>query len=475
MAVAPKRIFRFPLSTVSPQSPLESKSSTHRQIWAMAGPIIVANVSVPLLGAVDTAVVGHLPEPYYIGAVAIGAMLFNFIYHLFNCLRMGTTGPTAQARGAGDHVEVRAMIARALLLAGVIGTALVALQRPIIDVALWVIDASAEVEHHAREYFLIRVWALPAVLGVYAIIGWFYGLRDVRLPLAMQIFTNVLNIGLDFLFVFGLGWGVAGVAAASVIAEYAGLLFGLACVRRALLRLPGSGGHARILDRARLLRMVSINSDIVLRTLFIVSVLAVFMAKSAELGDVTLAANQVLQNFLVFTSYGLDAFAHAAEAILGEAVGRGDRAGFKRDTRAVFVWSGIVGLLNVAVYAVAGGSIIHLLTGIAEVRAAAEDYLFWPALMPLISVWAFTYDGVYLAATSTRAMRNTVMLSFAIFLAMLYALMPLAGNHGLWIAVAAFLGIRGLLLHVLFPDLLRTRLPATELARDGTPEVRRPG
>jgi MATE family multidrug resistance protein len=202
--------------------------------------------------------------------------------------------------------------------------------------------------------------------------------------------------------------------------------------------------------------MVSINSDIVLRTLFIVSVLAFFMAKSAELGDVTLAANQVLQNFLVFTSYGLDAFAHAAEAILGEAVGRGDRAAFRRDMRVVFLWSGIVGALNVAVYGLAGHGIIDLLTGIPEVRAAAAAYLYWPVLMPLISVWAFTYDGVYLAATSTRAMRNTVMLSFAIFLAVLYALMPLLGNHGLWIAIAAFLGCRGLLLHLLYPHLLRT-------------------
>jgi len=421
----------------------------------MAGPIILANISVPLLGAVDTAVVGHLPEPYYIGAVGIGAMLFNFIYHLFNCLRMGTTGPTAQARGAGDHVEVRAMIARALLLAGAIGAVLVALQWPIIAIALWLINASSEVERYAREYFLIRVWAMPAVLGTFAVIGWFYGLRNVRLPLAMQIFTNVLNIGLDFLFVFGFGWGVAGVAAASVIAEYAGLLFGLVCVRRTLRRLPGAGGRARVLDRARLLRMLSINSDIVVRTLFIVSVFAFFMARSAELGDVTLAANQVLQNFLVFTSYGLDAFAHAAEAILGEAVGRGDRAGFQRDMRVVFLWSGIVGALNVAIYGLAGHGIIALLTGIPEVRAAAAVYLFWPVLMPLISVWAFTYDGVYLAATSTRAMRNTVMLSFVVFLAALYALMPLLGNHGLWIAVAVFLGCRGLLLHLLYPHLLR--------------------
>lgn len=423
-------------------------------MWAMAGPIILANISVPLLGAVDTAVVGHLNEVYFIGAVAIGAMLFNFIYHLFNCLRMGTTGPTAQARGAGDSAEVRAMIARALLLAGTIGTCVVALQLPVIRFAFWVIDASPEVEHYAREYFLIRIWALPAVLGVYAVIGWFYGLRDARRPLAIQIFTNGVNIALDFLFVFGFGWGVAGVAVASLIAEWAGLLLGIALVRRALRTLPDDGRRARLLDRAKLLRMVTINGDIVVRTLCVVSVLGFFMAKSAELGDLPLAANQVLHNFLVFTSFGLDGFAHAAEAILGEAVGRRDRAAFRDGMRIAFLWAGLVGVLNALFYALLGHEIVALLTSIPEVRAAAADFLWWPVLMPIVSVWAFTYDGVYLAATRTRIMRNTMIVSFLLFVVLLYTLLPFFGNAGLWAAVAVFLGARGLLLHLFFPHVL---------------------
>ena len=421
----------------------------------MAGPIIFANISVPLLGAVDTAVVGHLPEVHYIGAVAIGAMLFTYIYHLFNCLRMGTAGPTAQARGAGDYAEVRALIGRALLLAGAIGGALIALQLPILAFAFWLIDASPQVERYAREYFLIRVWSMPAVLAGYAIIGWYYGLRDARTPLVVQVVANALNIGLDFLFVFGFGWGVAGVAVASLVASYVGLLLGLWCVWRTLRALPGSG-HARLLDRAALVRLVSINRDLVLRTFCVVSVLGLFMAKSAELGDVTLAANQVLHNFLIFTSFGLDAFAHAAEAILGEAVGRRDRAAFQRSMRVVFFWAALVGALNLAIYAVAGQGIIALLTGIPEVRAAAMDYLLWPIVMPLVSVWAYTYDGVYLAATRTTAMRNTVILSFVFYVVLLYALVPVYGNVGLWIAVAVFLGVRGILLHLLFPALLRS-------------------
>jgi len=432
-----------------------SAAGTHRQVWAMAGPIILANISVPLLGAVDTAVVGHLSEAYYIGAVAIGAMLFNFIYHLFNCLRMGTTGPTAQARGAGDHAGVRAMIKRALLLAGVIGATLVALQLPILALAFLVIDASAEVEHYARQYFLIRVWALPAVLGTYAIIGWFYGLRDARIPLVIQVMTNSINIGLDLLFVFGFGWGVAGVAIASLIAEYAGLGIGVLYVRRMLRTLPDDGRHSPLLDRAQLIRMMAINGDIVLRTLCVVSVLGFFMAKSAGLGDVPLAANQVLYNFLVFTSYGLDGFAHAAEAILGESVGRRDRAAFRRGMRVVFVWAGIVGLLNVLFYAVAGHGIIALLTSIPAVRAAAADYLWWPVLLPIVSVWAFTYDGIYLAATRTRIMRNTVIGAFLAFLVVLYAAMPVFGNTGLWAAVATFLALRGVLLHLFLPRVVR--------------------
>jgi MATE family multidrug resistance protein len=427
----------------------------HAQLWTMAGPIILANISVPLLGAVDTAVVGHLPQVYYIGAVAIGAMLFNFIYHLFNCLRMGTTGPTAQARGAGDYAEVRAMVGRALLLGAAIGAAVVALQVPIISFAFWLIDASADVKHYAREYFLIRVWSMPAVLCTYVIIGWFYGLENARTPLGLQIFTNAVNIALAFVFVFGYGWGVAGVAAATLISEYAGFVLGAWHMRRALRMLPHEHRRGRLLDRAKLLRMISINTDIVLRTLCVVSVLAFFMAKSAELGDVTLAANQVLHHFLIFTSFALDGVAHAAEAILGEAFGQRNREAFRRAMRVVFLWAGVVGLVNVVIYALFGHGIISLLTSIPEVRAAAAAYLLWPVLIPLVSVWAYTYDGVYLAATHTKAMRNAVIASFGVFVLLLYTLMPIYGNPGLWIAVTAFLGGRALLLHLALPQLIR--------------------
>jgi MATE family multidrug resistance protein len=296
---------------------------------------------------------------------------------------------------------------------------------------------------------------MPAVLATYAIVGWYYGLRNVRTPLVIQIGSNILNIALAIAFVFGLHWGVAGVALATLLSEYAGLAAGVIYVLSTLRELPHGVTHARVLDRAKLSRMVSINSDLVLRTLCVVSVLGFFMAKSAQLGDITLAANQILHQFLIFTSFALDGFAHAAEAILGEAVGRSERQAFRRGVRVVFLWAGIVGAINVAIYALFGADIIALMTVLPEVRLAARSYLAWPVLMPLVSVWAYTYDGVYLAATRTKIMRNTVIVSFAVFLATLYTSTPLLGNAGLWLAVGSFLACRGLLLHLLFPRMLQ--------------------
>ena len=421
----------------------------------MAGPIILSNITVPLLGLVDTAVVGHLPEAYYIGAVGLGAMMFNFIYHAFNCLRMGTTGPTAQALGAGDFGEVRAMIGRALLLACIIGAGLILLQLPMVWFAFWFLEASSEVEHLAERYFLIRVWAAPAAIASYAIIGWFYGLEDAKIPLVLQLGVNAINIVLDLVFVFGLGWGVEGVAAASVVAEYSGLALGIYFVKKRLARLPGAANSAQIFDTARMRRMLSINRDIFFRTLCVVSVSALFLAKSAKLGDLPLAANQILANFLFITSYGLDGFAHAAEALVGQAVGARDRAAFSRAVRCSFLWAGIVAVLNGLVYWLFGPWIIMLITSIKPVQELALNYLLWAALMPAVSVWAYTFDGVYLGATRTKVMRNSMIIAFLGFLAIVHVLVPLYGNVGIWAAMTIFLALRGTGLAIFYPRLLR--------------------
>jgi MATE family multidrug resistance protein len=427
----------------------------HRRVWRMAGPIILSNVSVPLLGAVDTAVVGHLPEAYYIGAVGIGAMIFNFIYFGFNCLRMGTTAPTAQAAGAGDWTEVRGMLGRALFIALTVGVCLLALQSLIVGFAFGMIDASAEVEDLGSRYFLIRVWAVPAALSTYVIIGWFYGLQDARIPLVLQVSANVINIILDLLFVFVFDWGVEGVAAASVIAEYTGLGLGFYYVRRRLKAMPGGEVAPRIFDLVKLRRILTLNGFIFFRTLCVVSGMAIFMAQGARLGDLPLAANQVLYNFLQFTAFGLDGLAHAAEALIGQAIGRRSRAAFGEAVRAVLLWSGVVAGLNVLIYWVTGTAIIALMTNIPEVRVAAEMYLPWAIAMPAVAVWAYAYDGIFLGATRADVMLVSMLLSFAVYMTAMYTLLPGLDNHALWIALMVFLGFRGLTLMVFYPKLRR--------------------
>jgi MATE family multidrug resistance protein len=429
---------------------------TNRRLWRMSGPMILANVAIPLRGAVDTAVVGHLSEPYFLVAVATGMTIFNFIFFGFNCLRMGTTAPTAQAAGAGDHTEVRAILWRALVLSVLISSGLLLLQLPIIDAALWMISASAEAESHARTFFLIRIWAMPAALATYAVIGWLYGLEDARVPLVLQIATNGINIGLDFLFVFGFGWGVAGVAAAGLIADFAGLAIAAFVIHRRLRQLGGASPWSRVMDTGRMRRMLAINRDIFLRTLCVVSVSAIFIAKSAELGDLEAAANQILLNFLMFTSFGIDGLAFAAEALIGEAVGRRDRYRFRIAVRAVLCWTFVFGVLNALIYWVFGLQIVYLMTDIETVRRMAEDYIAWSIAMPIVSSWAFTFDGIFIGATRTKTLRNSMFVAFGVFLVMVFAGPPELGNDRLWLGFFLFLTLRGTILASLYPRLQRS-------------------
>ena len=425
-----------------------------RRIWRMAGPIVVSNVSVPLIGVVDTAVMGHLDAAYYIGAVAIGAMIFNFLFHLLNCLRMGTTGPTARARGREDWGEVRAMLWRALTLAGAAAALIVLLQGPIAALAFSLVEASAEVEAHARTYFFIRVWTAPANLAIFAIIGWCYGLEDSRTPLVLQVVVNLTNMALDILFVMGFGWGVEGVAIATLIGEYLGLAVAVLAVRRRLKRLPP--GRGPVFDRVRLLRLVAINRDITIRSLCVVSANAIFLAESAAAGDTTLAANQILVHFVIFASFGLDGVAHAGEALVGDAVGRRNRAGLREVIRAVLVWSAGLAALMTAVYLAASGLIVAAMTSLPDVRAAAGGWALWAALAPLVAVWAYAYDGIFLGFSATRWMLVTMAIAFAGYVAGLLLLPGPLGNHGLWIALWLFYGLRGVGLALAYPRLRRT-------------------
>lgn len=427
----------------------------HRLVWRLAIPIILSNISVPLLGMVDTAVMGQLDAPYYIGAVAVGTLIFTYIYWGFGFLRMGTTGFTAQAFGAGDAAEMRATFQRGLILAGAISVAVLCLQYPILAFGRWAIDAGPEVESLAATYFQIRVWGAPAALANYVVLGWLLGRQQVRLALLLQVFLNGLNIVLDVGFVLGLGWGVEGVAVGTVIAEYATAAVGLWLIARTLRAFGAGAPRARILDATQLRRMISVNGDIFIRTLCLITAVAYFTARGAEQGDAVLAANAILMQLFMLVSHGLDGFAHVAETLVGSAVGARDRQHLRRAVAVTTIWSAVVAGVFATGYALLGGPFIDLMTVSSEVRAQARDFLPWMVVMPLIGIWAFQFDGVFLGATRTKALRNGMILSLATLIAVNTVMMPLWGNHGLWLSLVAFMTMRSAILILRYPALVR--------------------
>ena len=312
----------------------------HREIRRLAGPIILSNLSTPLLGAVDTAVMGHLPDAAYLGAVAVGSVIFSFLYWGFGFLRMGTTGFTAQAHGADDRDELRACLGRPLIIAGVLGVLLIALQWPIGRVAFALMDASVQVEAFAGTYFAIRIWSAPFALTNYAVLGWLLGTQRARHALVLQVALNGINIVLDLLFVVGLGYTIAGVAAASLLAEMAAAALGLGLCAHLLRGMGGRWSRARLLARDALVRLFRVNRDIFIRTLTLIFAFAYFTARGAQFGETTLAANAVLMQFQNILSFGLDGFAHAAETLVGSAVGARDRRAFAAAVRTSTIWAG---------------------------------------------------------------------------------------------------------------------------------------
>lgn len=412
-------------------------------------------MSVPLLGAVDTAVMGHQSDPKFLGAVALGALLFNFLYWGFGFLRMGTTGFIAQAFGAGNLHEVRAALARALVLAGIVALVVLSFQWPVKLLAFELFHADQGIEDAAKSYFDIRVWSAPASLTNYVLIGFFLGTRNARAALWQQLTMNGVNITLDLLFVPILGMGIEGVAVATVLAEIAGVCIGLILARRILTGLGGEFSRAGIFDRARMLRMVSVNRDIFIRTICLVFGFAYFMDQSAKLGTLVLAANAVLMNFQSIMAYGLDGFAHAAESLAGGAFGAGRRDRFRAYVRACTTWAvGMSGLYALA-FALFGWVLIGWLTGIADVQAEAITYLPWVIVTPLISVWGFQLDGIFIGAVRGQVMRNMMMVSLAIFLLATAVLVPLLGNHGLWLSFMIFMAARGISLAVHYKGIER--------------------
>ena len=427
----------------------------HRQVWHLAAPIIIANLSVPFLGAVDTAVIGHLDHSYYLGAVAIGAVIFHFIYWGFGFLRMGTTGLTAQAFGAGDHGEVRAIFYRAVFLGTIIALVIWLTQWPILWIATGLFEASEQIEELAATYFHVRIWSAPAVLANYSLIGWFIGIGNTRAALMLQVLMNGLNIVLDLLFVMGMGWNVAGVAAATVISEYAAVCIGLVLFHRTGSTINRVGTRPAIIDWPKIKRMLFINIDIFIRTSCLIFAFSFFTAQGAKFGDDILAANAVLIQFQHFLSFGLDGFAHAAEALVGSAIGAGSRARLRAAVVTAGIWALVVAGLYTIVYAGAGPMLIQALTGIKSVQNEAREFLVWLMISPIISVWSFLLDGIFIGATRTREMRNGMLISLAVFLAAVLVLKPSLGNHGLWLSLMLFMVARAITLGLYFPALER--------------------
>ncbi len=421
---------------------------TNRTVLAIAIPMTLAYLSTPILGLVDTGVIGQLGDAALIGGIALGGILFDLVFTTCNFLRSGTTGLTAQAVGADDHIEERAVFFRAALLAFGIGVIVVLMRTPLLDAGLMFMGGSAEVQAATRDYFLIRALAAPFSLLNYAVLGWFIGRGQAGVGLLLQTFLNGLNIFLSILFVLRLGWGIEGVASATVIAEFMTALIGFALVTRAMRGAP-LPSLARVLDKTAFRRMIAVNRDIMIRSFTLLFAFAFFTARSAAQGDVTLAANAILEKFFLIGGYFLDGFATAAEQLAGKAVGARYRPAFDRAVKLTLLWGLVLAALAALVFWSAGNAVVSLMTTAEEVRATADTYLIWAALTPLFGVLAFQMDGVFIGATWSHDMRNMMLLSLVAYLAAYFVLFPIFGNHGLWLALEIFLGVRGLSLGVM--------------------------
>jgi MATE family multidrug resistance protein len=406
------------------------------------------------LGVVDTAVVGRIPDPAPIGAVALGALVFTFVFWAFGFLRMGTTGLTAQALGAGDTDELAAALGRSLAIALVTGALLVAAQWPIRAAAFALLDGSVRVETLARGYFDVRIWAAPATLANYALLGWLIGLGRTGLALVLQLVLNVTNVVLDCVFVLGFDWGVRGVAFGTVLAEYAACAVGAALVWRELAARGARMRLPRVLDAARVRRTLAVNADIMIRSLALILVFVWFVANGAAQGDVVLAANAVLLHFISVAAFFLDGLAFAAEALVGRAIGAAQRAGLLAAVRMTTLWAVVIAVVITGVLLAAGPIFIDALTVDAEARSAARNYLVWAAFTPLLGVWAFQLDGIFIGATRTVEMRNAMLATLAVYLGAWWLLRPF-GNDGLWAAFyVSYVARAGTLLYF-YPRLVR--------------------
>jgi len=415
----------------------------HRQVWRLAAPLILSNISIALLGLVDTAVVGHLGHPYYLGAIAVAAAIFDFLYWGMGFLRMGTSGIAAQIFGRRDRDAMRSSLIHAAATAFLIALIILVFRKFIIETGLLLLGGSAEVRHYAGIYFYWAIWAAPGVLITLTLFGWLLGMQNAKAVLYITATVNIINIFLDLFLVYGLDMDVRGVALATVISEYAGLLLAVYLCFMELRLWPGNWRRDLIFEWKDVVRMLALNRNIFIRTVCLIFVFAFFASRGARQGDLVLSANAILLNFQALMALALDGFANAAEALVGKSVGAMDRPLFIRSVKTTTFWALLVAVCFMLLFGSAGKTMIYVMTDLEDVRATAIEYLPWMILSPLVSVWCFQLDGIFIGATRAREMRDMMLIStFAVFLPSWY-MFRFLGNHGLWLAFMLFFLSRG--------------------------------
>ena len=431
----------------------ESKTNWHKRVWWLAVPIILSNVTVPLVGAVDTAVTGHMDSPEPIAAVALGASVFSLVFWTFGFLKMGTSGSIAQAFGTGDEISIQLTTIRSLAVAAILGVAIILLRNPILDLALHLVGVERRIEQLTREYFSIRVWSAPATLANYVLVGVLIGLQKMRAVFAFQLILNCTNVALDLLFVPVLGYGIAGVATASLISEYIALAFMIYLMREQLMPAFTSLDFKTLRQPAALMRLLKLNGDIFIRTLLLVSCFFYFNASSGKFSSTVFAANVILMQLLHICAYALDGFAHAAETLAGQAWGSKSRKQFHGVIRASTELAMVTSLAMSTLLYIAGSAILRLFTNQIEVLDAANSLLPWLYLLPFLSVWCYQLDGIFIGTTHSREMRNAMIISATLFFALTAVLIPVFGNTGLWCAFSIFMVVRAVTLYFFYPRI----------------------
>lgn len=419
----------------------------NKKILNLAVPNIVSNITIPLLGLVDLAIMGHLESEIYIGAIALGGMIFNFLYWGFGFLRMGTTGFTAQAFGSRNLSRVAEIFIQSLVIGILGGIAILILQFPIEWISFKIIDASAAVELEASRYFYIRIWAAPATIGLYAFYGWFIGMQNTKAPMVIAILINVFNVVLNLYFVYELGMKADGVALGTLISQYLGLITAIIIFKRFYKRFFKYISIQALKKFEDIKQFFRVNFDIFLRTLLLLFVFSFFTTQSANTSDEILAINTLLLQFLFIFSYFIDGFAHAAEALIGKYVGNNNKEQFKAAIKTIFVWGFGLSIPFSIIYFAFGKNLLFLLTNQLNIIEASSPYLIWVGILPFLSFAAFIWDGVFVGATASKAMRNSMLIaSLIVFLPSFYISRIYLDNHGLWLAMNLFMLFRGLLL-----------------------------